>query len=1199
MMQDSYFLNAKNECQKLKILFDEYEYESLAMAFFCISIKRGNRFALDNCFVMNQSLIEYSDKQGGNKSINDYREFAEFFDKLSNVISLSVNDENVVADFGEVKVVFAGKAYKTFIGTGHSHVFSCLSYLNAIAEVTNTVDLFKKLLEYHDELISFFENFNDSPKEIMEFSIPSEELFNRTLLYFKNNFEKYRYIYSYIKNYKVIEQQYFVTYKELLFPLFNTSLIVDVISDLVSDNKILIDSTNLGIITYLQYINELCDDNRTSLFAYPIVLIRNNISIPRTLINFVIRTKHGVIFCLERAAWDQEKDVIRDQILDNKIYGLDFIEIRKRANFAGNISMHIEHPEIKIRFIIYEPHLDLNSSLNLLQEHDEHETNIMYMTSLDLMTLLQFSDNVEEIWNFHCYYTNELCTDIISFSGLSSVFLLWKAKDYYIEKGAISYDYMEINYNYETDYIVSYYLNNFSNYPWQFVGEFMFKYPLAWHINSGIESFSEYFSKYSNYIGYIGRLGKITVFLCSNGYFYNNTSSEELNNEINNIFSVVQDILLRGLLSINNANIEILSTNIPILLHYIFQPSKFYDANVNSRSCRETKYINFNTLKTGNVTHIKFKVNEELLNDICEAKNRIVESQFLIDLLTPLKDYDSNIYTYLKKALINIGKQNKHVGIWHVEINYYWNDNARFCKISNTSYHWARKRIASKISSHGITDGEYFGKDANNIIRKIQKEIVTDFENYIKNFNQFHLQVALESLYSRVIHEISIHSKRYSKIGEIQTNTREELALKIIKEREEYKHNKAVLEYLMESNLFCERENGGEFNENELEQMIAYANWLLVLSDNADFCYFSETDVHINISSEKIIDVKYDYLDHGFNSLAKRIYDDPGYEIRGDDNDKQFYLQVIKGFSIDTGIDFSLLMAFLSYISLEVDDFSYTELFPNVFSVDINVIKSKFLAAYDANLSCKQIDLIVDFLTIKPELLKTCEGKSDFYLPIGKRNSRNNRIELKCLWNHEGKIIYSPVISHFVKEYWQIGFTDFFLPYTIDLNNTRKALQKWKKKYEQQIVFDVENCFKKCGFTEIFHNFDPKKIDRKDKELQLLGDYDVLAVDNTNLKIWIVECKMLSKVGTIYEMYMQQQNFFYKHKEDEHFQRRIDYMRMYYHRILKYLKCDSLNTYSIEPLMVMNKVMFSRYKQIFFKIITISELERYIIDNRS
>lgn len=42
---------------------------------------------------------------------------------------------------------------------------------------------------------------------------------------------------------------------------------------------------------------------------------------------------------------------------------------------------------------------------------------------------------------------------------------------------------------------------------------------------------------------------------------------------------------------------------------------------------------------------------------------------------------------------------------------------------------------------------------------------------------------------------------------------------------------------------------------------------------------------------------------------------------------------------------------------------------------------------------------------------------------------------------------------------------------------------------------------------------------------QWLGDYDVFAVDINNKSIWIVECKVIEKVATFYDMYRQQNRF--------------------------------------------------------------------------
>ena len=80
---------------------------------------------------------------------------------------------------------------------------------------------------------------------------------------------------------------------------------------------------------------------------------------------------------------------------------------------------------------------------------------------------------------------------------------------------------------------------------------------------------------------------------------------------------------------------------------------------------------------------------------------------------------------------------------------------------------------------------------------------------------------------------------------------------------------------------------------------------------------------------------------------------------------------------------------------------------------------------------------------------------------------------------------------------------------------------------------------------------------------QWLGDYDVFAVDINNKSIWIVECKVIEKVATFYDMYRQQNRFFNEHKEDEKFQRRIDYLRENADQVIQQLGCtDYIGYYS-------------------------------------
>ena len=91
-------------------------------------------------------------------------------------------------------------------------------------------------------------------------------------------------------------------------------------------------------------------------------------------------------------------------------------------------------------------------------------------------------------------------------------------------------------------------------------------------------------------------------------------------------------------------------------------------------------------------------------------------------------------------------------------------------------------------------------------------------------------------------------------------------------------------------------------------------------------------------------------------------------------------------------------------------------------------------------------------------------------------------------------------------------------------------------------------------------------------------------------EIWIIESKVLQKVGSIYEDQMQQKSFFYQGKYDEQFQKRIDYMTQNASKVLDSLGIKK-DQFTVVPYMVTNKLFASRYKKINFPIISYSELQ--------
>ena len=108
----------------------------------------------------------------------------------------------------------------------------------------------------------------------------------------------------------------------------------------------------------------------------------------------------------------------------------------------------------------------------------------------------------------------------------------------------------------------------------------------------------------------------------------------------------------------------------------------------------------------------------------------------------------------------------------------------------------------------------------------------------------------------------------------------------------------------------------------------------------------------------------------------------------------------------------------------------------------------------------------------------------------------------------------------------------------------------------------------------------------------------MFAVDLQRKAIWIIECKVIEKVETFYEMYRQQKRFFKENKYDEKFQRGIDFLNDNYSEVIKDLKLPTAE-YNIKPYMCVNKIFVSRYKNIAFPILSYQEMVAEIEKNGS
>ena len=1176
---------------------NNYNYEDLVKAIFCINININNRSALSCQMTLNLSLMEY--EKCGDLRIRNYNEFIEFFEKIKNVLKIEKFDDYIVEDFGEVQYKYKDKYYKVIIGTGHNLVYGELFFLDCLAQKIKKDWELETVLKYNSDIIEFFEKYNKSEeKREIKFEIPSEILFDKTQVFFNVKCKEFNLdVLSKLFESEdaPIEKRYFVKKYNKVYPLYNTAILVDLFSiwykALNQDMKqLIVDLTINRIISDITILDQGKEPN----VLYPVSLFQNGRIVSKYIYSFLIKCSKGAIIGINKEQFEndeemyKELEVIKQYHRDNK---LDIGELVKRNGNEYNLGVTVTK-DCDLHFIIYDDFIDI-SEIYLGFE----ETNKEYYkcSALDLVYMLLFMDNQDELLKYISEKNEGDYDQIFGFGGDSSKFLTWKDSGHMLVQGALQYGIIDIGYNVENDYVLDYFKNTLKEFPFACNEEFLLNSPFAWKITRDDNNNYQYVNKIKKNFGGIlfNFKNGAAAFFVHNMEFYD---KQEFKNEYFDIIRLVDELNSRKIEKVKSV-IEESEKFKNKLVEVIFMPINYgISAGIRRESDRRYVYSDLHNEK--NVINIRYMVNyESLRSDIMNAKDRIIENIFFKELFKPLGRLYKAEYEKICKKLDEENELKKEVDVFAIEIDYIYNMSLYSYNVQELDYLNAKKEISKICLESNIEPGEYFGKEANRVIRTMQKQLIEHFEKQIKQFNRLDLHKKLIELGANTYHSININKKRFYSFNDVDEVVLNEVQLKTIRNREQSKHNLRTIFYLIESNLFLERDIEKEISYEELNRLLAFSNWLVVLSDNADICYFTEKEAHINVNFDYTIDIIFeDEKNQKSDDFNLRVYSNNDYGIKGDEIDLEFVEKAKAAFLQDTSIELINILDVCYYIQrYAVEESECIKLLDNVYSInELDLIKGmqNYIKDTGAQQICEDtIKKSLEFITLDVSKLKTIEDKSDYYLPIGKRKERNNRFDIKPIINENGIVYFSPALVSYVYEHWKNGILDNYLPYEIGLENTVAVMQEWKKRYEKEMVFDIKKIFQDNGISYVNTNVELYKIDKITGHPRDLGDYDVLAIDDSRLKIWIIESKVLKKVGSFFEMFHQQMGFFMNHKDDEDFQRRIDYMRENYKKILNALKFDSSNNYEIIPYMVVNKVMSSRYKKIDFPIISIGELE--------
>lgn len=1198
MINTEVFPAIRMKIGRLSKITNEYQFYDLVKAIYCINLCINNRSVLESCLALNACLIEYEEK--GRQRIETFDEFKRFFVKIYDVMKPGMADDYTVEDFGEVRIRYNDKFYRVIIGTGHNNVFACLNFLPTLARKTSHEDELSLALEYSSGVIDYFIEENKSDGIIEKrFVLPSEKLFYKVQRFFKEECKKYNILEldSLIKNDKtIIEKSHFVCRDDNIYPLYNVSLLIDLydIWENEIDYKEQISVANVGIIDRIYSLFETDRSNGCLMFAPAMIFPNQKYDSTQRTYTFITKASHGVVVAINADEYEAEQLEKEIEHIEeyHKSGTLQIAETYNRFEKNGLRGLHIP-ADVPIEYLIYNSFMNPNQMYMSLGEAGKKERKTC--TALDVIYYLNFMDDTDELFEYLSYSKERDCESLFGFGSDAALYFTWKNQGRYIAKGAIVFNMLDVGYDTENKAVVDYFKEELKDYPFH-IKDYLFREPFSWKIEKRNSNLYEYAAKHG--IGFGGIYFTLPqnnyVFLTNNVEFYKDVEDF---GEYRQWIQLLEEIITEGFASIKcifeddsvicNTGIQMTFMPIEYALH-AGNESFLYEDRMYVYS--DAQYHNHKWVIRYVVKDIK-----QIFEDIQEAKDRRIELNILKEILLPLlvRMPALNELFETKRHFISLDK--KKVGVFSASVEYIWDNNVQNFSPKDYHYHEVRKRIANVCFGNMIKPGNYHGQEANQIIRTMQKAIIEDFESEVSKYSWSELHYALLDYHSTLLHDINVNWKRYGSYSDLDEKKDKEVRDRIIDQREKAKHDDRNALYLIETNLYLHRESETLATRDDISLLLAYANWLVVLNDVADMCYFADNEAYIEITDEYVVDtLPNDQDTEELNGLHHRIYSYSEGLKRNHETDSKYLEKVKTTFREDMGFDLSDFLDILTYFSYSFSEETAKKVGNNVFRAPIRKLLSDFLMQMNDIITEEVALNLFNYLTVSSQNLKIENGKADFYLPIGKRRTRDTRFELKPLVGINGDIVFSPITMDHLKKNWLNGIMDFILPYEVGMNKTKQLIMEWKNTYEKQIVYDIANLFKENKFDIVKTNFELMKLNKSHP--QWLGDYDVFAVDTKKKTICIVECKVIEKVATFYDMYRQQNRFFNEHKEDEKFQRRIDYLQENTNQVIQELGCSEYIGYKVMPYMCMNKVLVSRYKKVAFPIVSYPELVEIITE---
>ena len=425
-------------------------------------------------------------------------------------------------------------------------------------------------------------------------------------------------------------------------------------------------------------------------------------------------------------------------------------------------------------------------------------------------------------------------------------------------------------------------------------------------------------------------------------------------------------------------------------------------------------------------------------------------------------------------------------------------------------YLLARKHLAEIVKEQGISERRYQLDEAKEIINRISDIQRKKVHSKILCYDPKPLWLFAMNEYDAYI------SENYNLQNRIKMSLKHEVtydrAKELAEENTEFIRQSENYRYLLECTLSLSSTNLIRPNKEDIQQLLADIDWLIVLYKTSDMLHYNIDVGGIIIDSQYIPEVFFseDSAERDEIFFKERANYKLGIDLTVNDtveaniSDKMLE-ELNRSFMKDLGFNYFTLLHVLETLQKWArcnelkPELSYCATIDNIITISKKFIKSES--------NDKELEKAINFLILKPNEIRSLLGRQDDCsdVPIFEHSKRGARYNIKPLIKSDEDIYWGAGAVNRTLTIWKNNIINGYLPADFNWKNVNQQVRIIKESIEKQLEIKSTEIVKR--FTSyVEHGIDFKRRFPNEK-FEDVGDFDTLAY-LPEKNIWImIECK--------------------------------------------------------------------------------------------